>query len=180
MINSLGRALCYALCGDPNGELNLWFSNVYSFYNLVAKVKNRHLSPLFKSVYYSKNMLPAHLNHCPGKKLNVDWILEETGKQGGGPEKTFECLFNHLDGCQCHWEGSPSASLVAVLPAVTAPYCLAGRGGALPEARQVSECRSEAHSVPFREFLQFYFLTSNLAQEENMWSYSAISIFTYR
>lgn len=83
MINPLGKAQCYTLCGDPNGELNLWFSNVYSFCNLVAKVKNRHLSPLFKSAYYSKNMLPAHLNHCPGKKLNVDWILEETGKQGG-------------------------------------------------------------------------------------------------
>ena len=39
------------------------------------------LSPLFKSVYYSKNMLPAHLNYCPRKKLKVGWILEKTGKQ---------------------------------------------------------------------------------------------------
>ena len=31
----------------------------------------------------TKNMLPAHLNHCPRKKLKVGWILEKTGKQGG-------------------------------------------------------------------------------------------------
>lgn len=127
MINRLGRAPCYALCGDPNGELNLWFSNVYSFYNLVAKVKNRHLSPLFKSVYYSKNMLPAHLNHCPGKKLNVDWILEETGKQGVRKRPLNGSLITLMVASATGKEALQRPLLLSFLQS---PHLTAWRGGA--------------------------------------------------